>query len=645
MSKHQEEFLMAISNSGLTPPDKIIADGVPHRFVSEAGSNKKNGWYILHLAKKPCGIFGCWKNIPEYKLWFPERHSGKLKPSDYEKYKTEIKLLQEQWALEKVLVQDRSSKIAEDEWDGAEEPSSHAYLDKKEVGSYGLKLQGDRLLIPLRDKQDKLWSLQKILPDGEKKFLPGGKVDGCFHLFGKEPEKNLCVAEGYATAATIHEATGYAVAVAFNVGNLLPVSKELREKYPETQLLICADDDWKTEGNPGLTKAKVAAEEIMGSLAVPTFPSNRGEKDTDFNDLFHLVGSDAVKADIEKSIRTERHDGDEKKLIWTNLADVEAKPVEWLWKDRIALGKLCLLAGNPGQGKSLITSYMASVVSRGGNWPVEDKASPMGSVIFLSAEDDDADTLKPRLLAHGADIEMITTVNSVVERQMSMSFSLEKDVDLLEKRVKEIGDVAMIIIDPITAYLGNVDSNSNSGVRGLLEPLRMLASQQNLAILLVAHLNKAQGTDAMMRVSGSTSWVAAVRTAYLVTPDKEDKQRRMMLPIKNNLGIDDTGFAYHISEKQLDSGIVSPVIKWEKELCNINPDDAVNGIEPGINKLDEACEFLNEELSSGSVSVTSIKEHADKLGISDKTLKRAKNKLGIGSKKQSDGTWAWVAVA
>ena len=90
----------------------------------------------------------------------------------------------------------------------------------------------------------------------------------------------------------------------------------------------------------------------------------------------------------------------------------------------------------------------------------------MGSFIFLSAEDDDADTLKPRLLAHGADIEMITTVNSVMERQLTMSFSLEKDVDLLEKRVKEMGDVAMIIIDPITAYLGNVDSNSKSGVRG-----------------------------------------------------------------------------------------------------------------------------------------------------------------------------------
>ena len=93
----------------------------------------------------------------------------------------------------------------------------------------------------------------------------------------------------------------------------------------------------------------------MGSLAVPTFPSNRGEKDTDFNDLFHLVGSDAVKADIEKATRTERHDSDEKKLIWTNLADVEAKPVEWLWEDRIALGKLCLACWKSGTGE--ITYY------------------------------------------------------------------------------------------------------------------------------------------------------------------------------------------------------------------------------------------------------------------------------------------------
>ena len=113
MRKHQEEFLRAITNSGLTPPDTVVADGKPHRFRSEVGSKNENGWYILHLAPKPCGIFGCWKNMSEKQFWFPERPSGKLKPSDHEKYKVQIKLLQEQWALEKVLVQERSSKRAE----------------------------------------------------------------------------------------------------------------------------------------------------------------------------------------------------------------------------------------------------------------------------------------------------------------------------------------------------------------------------------------------------------------------------------------------------------------------------------------------------------------------------------------------------
>ena len=106
MSKHQEEFLRAIMNSRLTPPDTVVADGKVHRFRSEVGSKNQNGWYILHLAPKPYGIYGCWKNMSEKQFWFPERPSGKLKPSDHEKYKVEIKLLQEQWALEKVLVQE-----------------------------------------------------------------------------------------------------------------------------------------------------------------------------------------------------------------------------------------------------------------------------------------------------------------------------------------------------------------------------------------------------------------------------------------------------------------------------------------------------------------------------------------------------------
>ncbi len=266
----------------------------------------------------------------------------------------------------------------------------------------------------------------------------------------------------------------------------------------------------------------------------------------------------------------------------------------------------------------------------------------MGSVIFLSAEDDPADTIKPRLLAHDANTEMVLSVSSIEHKNVSKSFSLEEDIDDLEKLVKERGDILLIVIDPITAYLGNVDSNSNSGVRGLLEPLSRMASEYNLAVILVAHFNKTQGAEAMMRVSGSMSWVAAARTAYIVLADKEEKERRMLLPIKNNLGIDNTGFAYRITEKELDSGIKSPVIEWEKELCEVNPDDAINGdTESGSSKLEEACDYLNDLLSPGPQPAELIKENAKILGISDKTLSRAKKKLRIGSKKQPDGPWYW----
>ena len=325
MNKNQEEFFKAIKNSGLTPPDKIVADGKLHRFRSEAGSTNKNGWYILHLVPKPCGIFGCWKNIPEKQFWFPERSSAQLNSEESTKFKDEINHLKEQWGLEKERVQIEASKKAGNEWLNAEEPGDHVYLQEKGVGSYGLMVQGDRLLVPLRDLSDKLWSLQKILPDGKKNFLSGGKVDSCFHLFGKEPDKVLCVAEGYATAATIHEATGYAVAVAFNAGNLLPVSKQVRDKYPETQLIICADDDWKTEGNPGLTKAKDAALETGAYLAVPDFGESRGNGETDFNDLLRVKGLDAVRTGV---VINRLNPQDPKKK--TDVANLAALASSWV---------------------------------------------------------------------------------------------------------------------------------------------------------------------------------------------------------------------------------------------------------------------------------------------------------------------------
>jgi hypothetical protein len=162
--------------------------------------------------------------------------------------------------------------------------------------------------------------LQFIGGEGDKRFLTCGRVRGCYFAIG-EPDGSLCIAEGFATAASIHEATGCAVAVAFNAGNLLPVALALRAKFPALRLIVCADDDATTPGNPGLTKAREAAHAVGGLLTVPDFGANRPDGATDFNDLHQHAGLDAVRASMERAIPA-ASGGDEERGAWP-----EPKPI------------------------------------------------------------------------------------------------------------------------------------------------------------------------------------------------------------------------------------------------------------------------------------------------------------------------------
>lgn len=168
-------------------------------------------------------------------------------------------------------------------------PADHPYLRRKGVKPHGLRLFMKCLCVPLRDIDGRLHSLELIGPDGDKNTLENGRVDGCFYLIGRrefinDPQK-LCIAEGFATAAKINEITGLPVAVARVSGNLLPVAKAFRQKYPAAEIILCADDDWKLRENDGLEKAKLAALEVKALLAIPVFPKERRDNDTDFCDL------------------------------------------------------------------------------------------------------------------------------------------------------------------------------------------------------------------------------------------------------------------------------------------------------------------------------------------------------------------------
>ena len=196
---------------------------------------------------------------------------------------------------ERAKRQQQAAQVAAQRWQAATPATAHRYLSAKGVQAHGVKLEGEALLIPLRDTAGTLHSVQVIDLEGGKRFQPGGRIKGCYHGIGK-PDGVLIVCEGYATGASIHEVTGHAVAVAFNAGNLLEVAQALHGKYPALQLIVAADDDWQTKGNPGTTKASEAARAVGGLLAVPRFPDGRSDNDTDFNDLHRLAGVEAVRA-------------------------------------------------------------------------------------------------------------------------------------------------------------------------------------------------------------------------------------------------------------------------------------------------------------------------------------------------------------
>lgn len=189
-------------------------------------------------------------------------------------------------------------------------PADHAYLVRKGIKGGALRLyRGDlrigaaacdgALVVPVRDLPGKLWTLEFILGDGQKRYLPNGRKSGCFSLVGDmagDPASALLIAEGYATAATLAEVTGHAVAVAFDAGNLLAVAKSLRELHPKTRIVLCADDDYRTKGNPGVTKARAAASAVSGFVAVPDFGDGRPASATDFNDMAAHLGVEAFAA-------------------------------------------------------------------------------------------------------------------------------------------------------------------------------------------------------------------------------------------------------------------------------------------------------------------------------------------------------------
>ena len=325
--------------------------------------------------------------------------------------------------------------------------------------------------------------------------------------------------------------------------------------------------------------------------------------------------------------------------VLIRMSDVESREVQWLWRGRVALGRISLLVGMPGMGKSFLTAYMASRVTTRSPWP-EGSPCPMGSVILISAEDDPGDTIRPRLDAHHADPARVHLLSMVVKKEKGktreLMFTLQ-DLEALESSLQQIPDCKLIVIDPIGSFLGaKTDAYRDNEVRGVLAPVAQLAEKYGPAVVIVAHRRKTTSTFADDLALGSRAFTGIARTVLHLTRLPQDKARRLLLPGKNNLSAEGSGLAFTI-------GGTPPSICWERDPVNMTADDALaeeaksskTGPKPAAR--DRAAEWLQELLANGSKPVGNEKdpEHgtirlaAKEAGVSWASVRRAQESLGI----------------
>ncbi|WP_062264278.1 toprim domain-containing protein [Endozoicomonas arenosclerae] len=276
------QYLQEMVKAGLSPakPVQILDDGEIHRYRIEGDSRGSlNGWYVCY--DRSVLVCGSWKT--GHKIVVCDQSLSRLSAEQRKLRQRQVAEAQEKAQIEKRKQHELVAEKVAREWEQASPAlQTHPYLLKKLVRPFGIRQLGDTLLIPLRDINGKLWSLQYITPNGQKYFAKGGRIEGCFHLLGQVGEA-LYFSEGYSTAATLHQFTGTTMVIAFNAGNLKKAAREIKKKYPDVKLVFAADNDRTSRVNTGLLKAREAAKEVKGSVIWPNFPE--GVEGTDFNDL------------------------------------------------------------------------------------------------------------------------------------------------------------------------------------------------------------------------------------------------------------------------------------------------------------------------------------------------------------------------
>jgi len=386
----------------------------------------------------------------------------------------------------------------------------------------------------------------------------------------------------------------------------------------------------------GVQVAVVGSELLRGDLDLVGFletaESNGRRVDLP---LLAAVAFEKARASARRATAEPHNEGPTVQLV--RGADISPEPVDWIWRYFLARGKLHMIAGATGAGKTTIATSMAATVSGGGRWPDGTRAE-VGNVLMWSGEDDVKDTLLPRLLIQGANRSRLYFVGDVLADGKARPFDPSRDMPALEREAARIGDVRLLIVDPIVNAVAG-DSHKNTETRRALQPIVDLAARLGAAALGVSHFSKATaGREPVERVTGSVAFGALPRVIFAVAraTDENALARRLFVRVKSNIGPDGGGFGYDLKQAELPGfpGVIASRVLWGQALDGTARDllaiveTTEDREERGV--LDEVADWLTDLLhgEGGEIDKREIIRLARENGFSERTVHRARGRIG-----------------
>ena len=498
----EAQLIDAMRAAGLEPPDEIHMDGKIHRFKSgtkgSPGHGDKPGWYLVFGDGIPAGRFGCWRAGMEV-TWRADvgRKLSQAEEMSHARRLSEAKALRDA-ALERQhqVASDTVEKI----WTTANSASAeHPYLAKKGISVHGARITGDgRLMVPLYDQDGSLASLQYIDHEGGKLYHPGGQTGGKFWMLGTTDEPGtLYVAEGFATAATIHETTDRPVVVAYSASNLVPVTGTLREIYGATQdIVIVADND---KSGVGQRYAEQASAKYGARMVMPSIEGDAN----DYAQAGHNLAALLLPPPND----------------WLIPADdfcAQPSPISWLVKRWIQSQALVMVHGPSGGGKTFVVlDWCLRMASGIEDWAGH-KVRP-GNVVYLAGEGH-----------HGLRGRVAAWKHHHQAGKLAMWLSKDGcDLNTPGGYLKVVEQVRMlpnkpdaIVVDTLHRFLSG-DENSAQDAKTMLDACNALMMEFNCSVILVHHTGVSD--EAQHRARGSSAWRGALDIEISIVPGKDDK--------------------------------------------------------------------------------------------------------------------------